>query len=418
VDDDGPADFASVQAAINAVYVHSGDTILVKPGRYLGPVALYSKDLVIRSEAGPFATVLDAREAGSVVTLQNRTSATRVEGFTLTGGRDQTGGGVFVYGGAPVITRNVIVGNSAAGGYLGYGYGGGIEVYGSAALITRNVVQGNTALDGGGGIDVYYSGPSTPGTCCPVIAQNTIAGNRVTSAAGIGGGILASASEPWISSNIVTGNQAGSGGGLYVERIQGVQDAPDVTGNIFFADAPDEAESNGSFRLPSSNLIEDPRLAPGPGGAIWPCSDSPALDAAEAGVPPGADLPGAPAPVDSDLDGAAAGEIGAVENRAEITGLRASRDPNAPGTALLGWDGSINPAVAFNVYAADGDPFGTGGGSCLASGLTVPVFADPGLPPPGRIRYYLVAGEGSAEGSRGFRSDGTPRPSSPACGAP
>lgn len=417
VDDDGPADFTSIQAAVNAVYVLSGDTILVKPGWYGGRLVLSSKDLVIRAEAGPFATVLDAGEGGSVVSLLNRTSATRLEGFTLTGGRDQTGGGVWIYGGAPVITRNLIAGNSAVGGYFGYGYGGGLEVYSSAAVITRNVIQGNTALDGGGGIDVYYSGTST-GTCCPVIAQNTILNNTVIAAWGVGGGILVSASEPWITSNIVTGNEAGSGGGLYVERQQGINDAPDVTQNLFFGDIPDAAASNGSFHLSASNLQEDPRLGPGPGVALWPCSNSPALDAAEAGVPAGADLSGEPGFVDSDFDGAPLGDLGALENRSEITGLTAAHDPDVPGAALLSWDGSVNASARFNIYAADGDPFRSDGGFCLASDLAQESFSDPSIIPPGQIRFYLLTGIDVVEGSRGFRSDGAPRPSTVTCGDP
>jgi hypothetical protein len=130
-------------------------------------VYLGGKDLRILSERGPFVTVLDAAGAGSVISLVNRTAATRIEGFTLTGGVDQTGGGIWILGGAPVVTRNVIEGNQAVGGTLGYGYGGGIEIYGSAATITRNVIRGNAALDGGGGIDLHYAGPGTPGTCVP-----------------------------------------------------------------------------------------------------------------------------------------------------------------------------------------------------------------------------------------------------------
>lgn len=418
VDDNGPADFATIQAAINAFYVQPGDTIRVRPGQYNGTVYLGSKDLVIRSEAGPFVTILDAQDMGSVVTLYNRTAATRIEGFTLRNGLDQSGGGVYIYGGGPVVTRNIIMGNRAAGGYLGYGYGGGIEVYGSAPVITHNFIIGNTALDGGGGIDVYYSGPSTPGTCCPVIAQNTILDNRVTSATGIGGGILAAGAEPRIASCILSGNQAPNGGGLYVEKMQGIPDMPDVTTNLLYSNLPQDAASNGSLHLSNSNRHADPRLGPGNGTGFWPRSDSPALDAAETGLPAGSDLAGLLLPADSDLNGVATGEIGALENRGEITGLTLSHDPDLAGSAVLTWDDSINPSVVFNVYASDDDPFRTGGGFCLAAGLTSPTLTDPALPPPGSIRFYLITGRGSLEGSAGLRSDGMSRPVGGGCGAP
>jgi hypothetical protein len=263
VDDDGPADFRSVQAAVYAGYVLSGDTLLVRPGVYRETVYLSAKNLVIRSEKGPAVTILDAEQGGSVVTLENRSAATRLEGFTLRNGSEQTGGGIFIVGGAPLITRNVIEGNQATGGAYGYGYGGGIEIYGAAPVITHNVIRGNRAVDGGGGIDVYYSGSSTPGTCCPVLAQNTIVDNFVTGPGGKGGGILVFASEPRIASSILAGNSAPLGGGLFVERVSGNGDLPDVTTNLLHANLPDAADSNAAWHLPTSNREADPRLGQG-----------------------------------------------------------------------------------------------------------------------------------------------------------
>ena len=417
VDDDGPADFDAIQDAVNAFYVQPGDTILVRPGLYSGPLYLGSKDLVIRSEAGPWVTVLDAQQMGSVVSLVNRSSATRIEGLTLRNGRDQTGGGVYIDGGAPVVTRNVIVGNSAVGGFLGYGYGGGIEIVGAAPVITRNVISGNTALDGGGGIDVYYSGPGTPGTCCPVISQNTLEGNLVTSAAGIGGGILSFASEPRVGASILIGNRAASGGGIYAVKPHGVNDEPDAGNNIVFANLPDAWGSDGSWRLPVSNRLIDPRLGDGDGIDLWPRSDSPALETA-AGLPAGPDLSGYPSPVDSDLDGTPGLEIGALENRGEITGLRAAHDGAHPTDAVLSWDDSTNPAVVFNVYAHDDDPFRADGGFCLASSLAGTTLTDLFVPAAGRVRYYLVTGRGAIEGPRGFTSAGVARPPGTPCPGP
>jgi hypothetical protein len=418
VDDDGPGDFRSIQAAINAPYVASGDTVLVRPGAYHETVYLASKDLDIRSEQGPFVTVLDAQHAGSVISLVDRSAATRIEGFTIRNGRDQTGGGIWITGGAPVITRNLIVGNEAVGGYLGYGYGGGIEIYSGAPVITRNVIQGNTALDGGGGIDVYYSGPSTTGTCCPLIAQNTVVDNIVTAPQGAGGGILVFASEPRIASSIVSGNAAVRGGGVFVERVQGNNDEPVVTTNIFFSNDPDDADSNGPWRPPSSNLHADPRLGPGERIALWPRSDSPALDAAETGLPAGGDLHGTGSPLDGDVDGTAAPDTGALESLGEVTGLVAADDPDTPGAIVLSWDASVNAAAGFDVYASDDDPFTIDGGACLAMLLGTPSYTDRDPLATGRIRYYLVTPQDAVEGSRGLRSDGTPRPADPSCSNP
>ena len=415
VDDDGPADFRTVKAAVAAPYVLSGDTLLVRPGTYRGAITLSSKDLDIRSEAGPALTTLDAVGEGSVLSLENRGPGTRIEGFTITGGTSETGGGIWIFGGAPTITRNIVEGNSAVGGFLGYGYGGGIEIYSAAPVITRNVIRDNTARDGGGGIDVYYAGPSTPGTCCPLLAQNTIVGNVVTGAAGLGGGILSSASEPRVSSCIVDGNRAASGGGIFVERL-GNHDQADVAFGIFHANVPDDAASNASWRLPSSNRHVDPRLGQGEAIALWPRSDSPALDAAESGIAPSIDLAGRCASCDGDLDGVAAPDVGALEGRGEITGLVAKPEPLVPWATRLSWDGWLDPAVRFHVYASDGDPFVVDGGACIAASLQQTWFLDEQVLGPGAGRFYLVTAlAATGEGPRGWRSDGTPRPDVPSC---
>lgn len=415
VDDDGPADFRTVKAAVNAPYVLSGDTLLVRPGTYRGAITLSVKDLEIRSEAGPALTILDAAGEGSVLSLENRGAATRIEGFTITGGASETGGGIWIFGGAPRITRNIVEGNSAVGGFLGYGYGGGIEIYSAAPVITRNVIRDNTARDGGGGIDVYYAGPSTAGTCCPLLAQNTIVSNVVTGAAGLGGGILSSASEPHVSSCIVAGNRAASGGGIFVERM-GNHDEADVVWGIFHANVPDDAASNASWRLPGSNRRVDPRLGQGEAIGLWPRSDSPALDAAENGLEASLDLAGLCVSCDGDLDGAAAPDVGALEGRGEITGLGAVPDPVLHWATRLSWDGARDPAVRFHVYASDADAFVADGGACIAASLDATSFVDEQVLGPDARRFYLVTAlAASGEGPRGWRSDGTPRPEVPSC---
>ena len=62
VDDDGKADFASIQAAVD--YASDGDEILVAPGVYTGDhpahvVDLLGKAITLRSSDGPEVTIID-----------------------------------------------------------------------------------------------------------------------------------------------------------------------------------------------------------------------------------------------------------------------------------------------------------------------------------------------------------------------
>jgi len=64
-----------------------GDTLLVPPGTYPGPLDLSGRAITVMSTAGPEATVIDGRRKGSVLTLSpGGDREIRIEGFTLTRG--------------------------------------------------------------------------------------------------------------------------------------------------------------------------------------------------------------------------------------------------------------------------------------------------------------------------------------------
>jgi len=103
VDDDGPADFSTIQAAIDMA--HSGDTILVFPGTYRVdvktsmPVADFKgKSLQIISRDGPDVTIIDGMERMSPIVIANTIEPDiphKVEGFTIRNGQ---AGGIAVMG--------------------------------------------------------------------------------------------------------------------------------------------------------------------------------------------------------------------------------------------------------------------------------------------------------------------------------
>jgi len=128
VDDDGPADFNTIQVAIDAV--EDGDRVLVATGIYdvNEPITYRGKNITLKSEIGPAQTIIRMQnpinsERASVFAFENGEMNNAIlEGFTINGGEgiycidDQCGGGIFITASSPTIKDNVIAGNHA---YLG-----------------------------------------------------------------------------------------------------------------------------------------------------------------------------------------------------------------------------------------------------------------------------------------------------------
>ena len=244
-----PSDYPVIQAAIDAASEH--DSVLVAPGVYSGSgnknLTLGNKNLVISSENGAQATVIDCEGEGRGFYLQGLlTPATVIQGFTITNGNGNAkpygGGAIFVAGGSPTVVDCHFVSNSAPGAIQNGGggaiclynsestisncefvdnearihsndplgrapNGGGIATYNSHIRLRDCRFEGNHAADrgGGGGITVSIALPGKPAA---VIDDCEFRGNR----ASVGGGAFLVTSE--VSRCAFTKNEAVAGGGL------------------------------------------------------------------------------------------------------------------------------------------------------------------------------------------------------------
>ena len=201
-----PDDFPTIQGAIQAA--SAGDTILVRPGKYVENINLLGKEVVLKSEKGPSLTTIDGRNPAdpnkaSTVTFDHGEGPTTVlEGFTITNGSgtliagDLYGGGVICNNhSSPVIRGNVIRGN------WGVFLGGGIQCNRSSPLITGNLIRNNTA-EFGGGIQCRSGADA-------IIVNNIVILNKGRKG---GGGIRVSfSSYPFITNNTVVRNLKGGG---------------------------------------------------------------------------------------------------------------------------------------------------------------------------------------------------------------
>lgn len=161
VDDDGPADFSSIQSAIN--FAGSGDTILVKSGTYIEDIVLKSGVKVLGE--GYKITILKGTGSGNVVWANSVTGA-QLDGFTIYGsGSDHSYAGVTINGGNVVIRNNFITENINA-----------IRIQSSASGIIRN----NIIQDNGSTTDGFNNYGIICVSSTPLITNNFVVSNPET----------------------------------------------------------------------------------------------------------------------------------------------------------------------------------------------------------------------------------------------
>jgi parallel beta helix pectate lyase-like protein len=211
-----PSDHPTIQAAIDAAA--PGDSVLVAPGTYDENLDTGGKNLVLISEAGAEATVVDGGRRNRVLLLEGGDVV--VDGFTLRNGQAQDGGGIYVTGSGPVAIRNNIIEQNRAGYFVDSGNGGGLLVESaSSVLLENNTIRDNYAGDSGGGIHAGSLGMAIranviEGNSCHVggagaiVAGATVVGNLIlyNIADSFAAGLWAQANS-LVESNTVVGNR-------------------------------------------------------------------------------------------------------------------------------------------------------------------------------------------------------------------
>ncbi|WP_167320865.1 right-handed parallel beta-helix repeat-containing protein [Desulfosudis oleivorans] len=169
----------SIQAAIDQA--SNGDTIIVSDGTYTGTgnvnIDFNGKAIIVRSENGPAACIIDCQSSGRGFYFHSGETATSVlSGFTIQNGSAGDGGGISCDQGASPTIKHCIVRNNSASDD-----GGGIACEnGSAPIISGCIVKENTCSDDGAGIFCDDSGTH------PIVTNCIITDNQ---SQGSGGGI-------------------------------------------------------------------------------------------------------------------------------------------------------------------------------------------------------------------------------------
>ncbi|MDP6601920.1 MAG: hypothetical protein QGH76_06450, partial [Phycisphaerales bacterium] len=186
VDDDGKADFNTIQAAIDAA--SDGDEVLVHPGVYAGSgdevVDMLGKAIWLHGSGEADATIIDGEGIRrGILCNRGETAETVIEGFTLRNcaaiwvdwdsdgtieNWETAGGGMGVGNSNPTIYNCTFFNNTASNG------GGGMFVFGSSPSLTSCTFTGNTASgdsSGGGMFNRSFSAPSL--TNCSFLFNNS-----------------------------------------------------------------------------------------------------------------------------------------------------------------------------------------------------------------------------------------------------
>jgi len=183
VDDDGPADFSTVQAAIDDA--SDGDKVIVADGTYTGTgnwdIDFKGKAITLRSQNDPDKCIIDCASTWRVPHRgfyfhSGESAKSVVDGFTITGGAHMYGAGIYCSKSSPTIRNSVISGNTAKGWIIGpdpEGYGGGVFCSVASPTITDCIITNNYAETSGGGL--FFDPNSSP-----VVQNCTISVNKIS----------------------------------------------------------------------------------------------------------------------------------------------------------------------------------------------------------------------------------------------
>jgi hypothetical protein len=160
INQDGSADFTSIQEGINSPQVFDGDWLIAYPGIYYENLDLFGKELAIGSlylttgnENYVQNTIIDGGQNGSCIRIvSGENDWTFIYGLTIRNGSGSQynsldfkyGGGLLIYESSPSIINCIIEDNFAQRA------GGGIYLMNSAIIISGTTIRGNHSRAGGG----------------------------------------------------------------------------------------------------------------------------------------------------------------------------------------------------------------------------------------------------------------------------
>lgn len=242
--------YPTIQSAIDAAI--GGDTVQVAAGTYYEHLSWFSKSITLIG-ASPLLTVVDGG-----MSMYNVPNTAIVEGFTFTGG-----GGLYLFNSSPVVTNNMITGNSAT-------WGGAIRVHVASGLwaspvISNNLIVGNNGGLGGG---VFVGDRSSV-----EIINNTF----VSNSGNLGGAIyLGGGNYHNIVNNIMADNTSNlHGGAVFANALQSMIETTYINYNDLWNN------TYGQIGGGAEDIVAEPMFVDPAAGDYHLQADSPCIDSGD-----------------------------------------------------------------------------------------------------------------------------------------
>jgi len=262
----------------------NGYLILVGPGIYNESITFPSWVVELRSEKGPDSTTIDGSGHGTPVNFTQtglyksasieQSVNSVLDGFTITCPTCDDTLQNAVHGGISISYDSPVIRNNKIINNrldpLRYLLGGGIYISGGDPEIYNNIIGGNLAAQGGGIFVGDFSKPN--------IYNNTIVGNTISESWGGGAGIhIAYDGDATIKNNIIAFN--GNGFGIYSGTINFM---PVLSNTLFYENSG--GHYDGSFSFGGGLVFADPAFVDYEGGDYHLVCNSEAINAGDLGA--------------------------------------------------------------------------------------------------------------------------------------